>query len=288
LRARRVATRPMSQPDSPPLVSVCIPTYRGAATLGATIASVLEQDYPQLEVWVVDDQSPDDTAAVVQAIDDPRVHYVRNERNLGPEGNWNRCLQLARGKYYKLLPHDDLLAPGALREQVAVFETDSGEEIALVFGARRIIRPDGSLIMTLRFMAGGPRRIPRADAARRCVRAGTNVIGEPGNGLLRRSLALRLGHYDAHYPYVIDLDFWFRALCYGDAYYTGTVASSFRLLKQSWSVAIGPRQHIDFGGMVDKFMGVAELGLTRSDRALGLLRARLNRYVRVVVYRFVL
>jgi glycosyltransferase involved in cell wall biosynthesis len=278
----------MNNNPSLPLVSICIPTYRGAATLAATIASVLAQDYPNLEVWVVDDQSPDDTAGVVQSFGDARVHYVRNEHNLGAQGNWNRCLQLARGKYYKLLPHDDLLAPGALREQVAVLEADTGEEIALVFGARRIIRPDGSLIMTLRFMAGGARRIARADAARRCVRAGTNLLGEPGNGLLRRSLALRLGQYDASYPYVIDLDFWFRALQHGDAFYTGTVASSFRLLKQSWSVAIGPRQHLDFGGLVEKFIRVPELGLTRGDRALGLLRARLNRYVRVLVYRVVL
>jgi glycosyltransferase involved in cell wall biosynthesis len=278
----------MSQHLPLPLVSVCIPTYRGAATLAQTIASVLEQDYPNLEVWVVDDQSPDDTAAVVQAIADPRLRYVRNEVNLGAQGNWDRCLQLAQGKYYKLLPHDDLLAPGALREQVAVLEADTGEEIALVFGARRIIRPDGRLIMTLRYLPGGARRIAAADAARRCVRAGTNLLGEPGNGLVRRSLALRLAHYDASYPYVVDLDFWFRALQHGDAFYTGSVSSSFRLLKQSWSVAIGPRQHVDFAGLVDKFIGVPQLGLTRADRALGLVRARVNRYLRVLVYRFVL
>jgi glycosyltransferase involved in cell wall biosynthesis len=273
---------------SMPLVSVCIPTYRGAGTLGATLASVLNQDYPALEVWVIDDQSPDDTAAVVKAIDDPRVHYVRNEHNLGPQGNWNRCLELAKGKYYKLLPHDDLLEPGALRQQVAILEADSREEIALVFGARRVIGPEGKLIMTRRFCAGGAQRIGASHAARRCVRAGSNLLGEPGNGLVRRSLANRIASYDAKYPYMVDLDFWFRALQHGDAYYTGSVGSAFRVVKGSWSVAIGRSQHRDFAGFIDKFLGTRELGLTAGDRVQGLLRARLNTYLRSVVYRFVL
>lgn len=271
-----------------PLVSICIPTYKGASTLAATLASVLSQDYPALEVWVIDDQSPDGTAAVMQAIVDPRVHYVRNEKNLGAQGNWDRCLELASGKYYKLLPHDDLLEPGSVRAQVAVLEADTKEEIALVFGDRRIIGPEGKQIMIRRFCSGGPQRIASKRAARSCVRAGSNLLGEPGNGMLRRSLALRLGTYDARFPYMVDLDFWFRALQHGDAYYTASVGSAFRLVASSWSVAIGQRQHSDFAGFIEKFLPAPELGLTSGDRFFGLRRARLNTFLRTLVYKFVL
>lgn len=281
-------SKPGLSQDHLPLVSVCIPTYRGADTIRATLESVLQQDYPSLEVWVIDDQSPDNTAEVVKALDDPRVHYVRNERNLGAQGNWDRCLELASGKYYKLLPHDDLLEPGSLREQVAILEADTTEEIALVFGARRIIKPDGKELMVRGFSKNGPLRIKAEQAARSCVRAGSNLLGEPGNGLVRMSLARRIGSYDARYPYMVDLDFWFRALQFGDAYYTGTVSSSFRVVRSSWSVAIGHRQHGDFAGFVDKFLGAPELGLKRGDRAVGLLRARVNTYLRMLIYRFVL
>lgn len=281
-------SKPGLSQDHLPLVSVCIPTYRGADTIRATLESVLQQDYPSLEVWVIDDQSPDNTAEIVKALDDPRVHYVRNERNLGAQGNWDRCLELASGKYYKLLPHDDLLEPGSLREQVAILEADTTEEIALVFGARRIIKPDGKELMVRGFSKNGPLRIKAEQAARSCVRAGSNLLGEPGNGLVRMSLARRIGSYDARYPYMVDLDFWFRALQFGDAYYTGTVSSSFRVVRSSWSVAIGHRQHGDFAGFVDKFLGSPELGLKRGDRAVGLLRARVNTYLRMLIYRFVL
>ena len=122
-----------------PLVSVCIPTYRGAAFLAATIDSVLHQSYPHFEVWILDDNSPDNTQEVVSRYADPRINYIRNTKNLGPEGNWNRCLELAQGKYFKLLPHDDLLASDCLEAQVAVLEEDSAGEIALVFGSRQIL-----------------------------------------------------------------------------------------------------------------------------------------------------
>jgi glycosyltransferase involved in cell wall biosynthesis len=269
------------------LVSICIPTYKGAGTLPATLASVLSQDYPAIEVWVVDDQSPDETAAIVAACGDPRVHYVRNGRNLGPQGNWNRCLELARGKYYKLLPHDDLLEAGAVSAQVAVLEADTAERISLVFGARRIVRPNGSTLMIRRYGARAG-RVPASEAARRCVRSGGNLLGEPGNGMMRLAQARALGGYDATYPYLVDLDFWFRALGVGDAYDTGTVISAFRIGAGSWSVAIGRRQHLDYAGFVRKYAAHSALGLSGLDVAWGLARARVNTWLRAVVYRFVL
>ena len=86
-----------------PKVSVCIPTYRGAATLGAAIASVLAQSMADFELVVLDDNSPDNTADVVAGFADGRIRYLRNPANLGPEGNWNRCLTEARGAYVKVL-----------------------------------------------------------------------------------------------------------------------------------------------------------------------------------------
>lgn len=269
-----------------PLVSVCIPTYRGDVFLASTIDSVLHQSYPHFEVWILDDNSPDDTQAIVARYSDPRVNYVRNTTNLGPEGNWNRCLELAQGKYFKLLPHDDLLASDCLKDQVAVLEQDRASEIALVFGSRQIIDPHGRVLMT--------RGLPRAKAGRfggltlikRCIRAGTNLIGEPGNGLFRRDLIKRVGGYDASHPYLVDLDYWFRVLTYGDAYYTSNPTSAFRVSPGSWSVAIGDKQYRDFQGFVDKVRTDARFQISRTDRAIGLARARLNTVARALVYRY--
>ena len=268
-----------------PLVSVCIPTYRGAAFLKAAIDSVLNQTYPHFELWIIDDNSPDDTQEVVAKFADARINYIRNPKNLGPEGNWNRCLEVARGKYFKLFPHDDLLAPDCLAQQVAVLEQDHAGHIALVFGSRQIIDPDGRVLMTRGLTGTGAGRIEGLALAKRCIRAGTNLIGEPGNGLVRRELVERVGPYDAGRPYMVDLDYWFRILRYGDAYYTATQTSSFRVSPGSWSVAIGGKQYLDFKGFIGKFQADATYGISRIDRAIGLLRARLNTAGRAVVYR---
>ncbi|MCK7579239.1 MAG: AAC(3) family N-acetyltransferase [Chromatiales bacterium] len=91
-----------SNATNAPLISVCIPTYRGAAHLPAAIDSVLEQTLSDFELVIIDDNSPDQTAEIVSAYSDSRIRYLRKSVNLGPEGNWNRCLAEARGTYFKL------------------------------------------------------------------------------------------------------------------------------------------------------------------------------------------
>ena len=267
-----------------PLVSVCIPTYRGAAFLGAAINSVLDQSYPDFEVWVLDDSSPDDTPAVMARYSDRRIKYLRNANNLGPQGNWNRCLEVAQGKYFKLLPHDDLLAAHCLEEQVRVLEQDAAKEIALVFGSREIIDPDGRVLMARGLPGVATGRIAALTLIKRCIHAGTNLIGEPGNGLFRRELIGSIGVYDASYPYMVDLDYWFRILMHGDAFYSAQRTSSFRISAGSWSVAIGGDQYRDFRGFVDKFRADSRFCISRADRAFGLARARLNTFARIFVY----
>ena len=267
-----------------PLVSICIPTYRGAAFLPATIASVLHQSYSNFEVWIVDDASPDDTFNAVAAFKDERIHYLRNERNLGPNANWNRCLELARGKYYKLLPQDDLLEPDSLAEHVAILEADINEEIALVFGSRLIIDHRDRPYFTRGLRGGRAARIEGHALIRRCVRAGTNLIGEPGNGLIRRSIAERVGPYDASHPYLVDLDYWFRVLAHGDGYYTCKRSSRFRLSQGSWSVALGSKQYDDFKGFVEKFAADPKFGISRTDKLVGFAKARINTLARALIY----
>src|SRR6185436_1837830 len=90
-----------------PVVSVGVPTYRGAAFVGQAIESVLNQTFRDFELIIVDDASLDETASIIGRYHDPRIRFFRNPHNLGPEGNWNRCLDEATGRYFKLLPQDD-------------------------------------------------------------------------------------------------------------------------------------------------------------------------------------
>ncbi len=278
----------MTEPaPASPIVSVCIPTYRGAAHLSATIESVLSQTLRDFELVIVDDNSPDETAGIVGRFNDPRIRYLKNPANLGPEGNWNRCLEEARGKYFKLLPQDDLLYPDTLQRQVDILEHDTEGRIAIVFGARNIIDASGKTITKRGYPGGREGIIPAQQLVRQCVRFGTNLIGEPGAVLLRKSLADRIGPFDGSIGYVIDLDYWVRLLRHGDALYLGKTVSAFRVYGGSWSVAIGKKQGEAFRAFINK-LGNGEWPLSALDTLAGNLAARANNLMRLIFYRFVL
>jgi len=175
------------------LISVCIPVYCGEEHIAETIRSVLAQTLGDFELVIIDNASPDGTARVIATFDDPRIRYVRNPTNLGPEDNYSKCLSEARGKYFKLVPHDDLLHPDCLRRQVEILDGDTAGDIALVFCARRIINGAGLPQMVRGYPGKRAGRISAASVIRQCVRHGTNLIGEPAGVMMRRALAESVG-----------------------------------------------------------------------------------------------
>jgi len=270
-----------------PTVSVCIPTYRGAAHIAETIESALAQTFADFELVIVDDASPDETGQIVARYRDPRLRYVR-EQNAGVEENWNRCLRLARGRYFKLLPHDDLIAPDCLARQVAVLEADPEERLALVFCARRIIDGRSRALMTRRYSRRRRGVIAGREAVRNCIRSGANLLGEPGGVLFRTALARRVGAFDARLRLVTDLDYWVRLLVHGDAFYLPERLVSFRVSRGAWSVAIGATQAAEFLAFIEKVRAEPAFGLSALDLARGRLLARLNTVAKLFFYRLVL
>ena len=271
-----------------PLISVCIPTYRGAAHIPAAIDSVLGQTHSDFELLIIDDNSPDETNRIVSTYSDHRIRYFRNPVNLGAEGNWNRCLAEARGTYIKLLPQDDLLYPQSLARQAAILDGDPGNHIALVFGARNIVDHAGRVITRRGYPRGQEGVISATELIRRCIRRGTNLVGEPGSVLFRASDARVVGNFDGSIPYVIDLDYWFRLLSRGNAYYVNDSLSAFRVAAGSWSVAIGAGQSREFQRFIDKCRTRYEISSHSGNIILGKINAKINNILRLVFYRYFL
>jgi len=108
-----------------PLVSIMIPTYRRPDLLRESVESALAQTSLQpFEVVVIDnDNDPEMSARVDQVIasfDAPNLRLFRNEANIGMFGNWNRCIELARGYWLTILNDDDLLDPFFLTESLKI------------------------------------------------------------------------------------------------------------------------------------------------------------------------
>ena len=108
-----------------PLVTFVVPCYKLAHLLPQCVNSILEQDFKDFEVLIMDNCSPDQTPQVAQSFRDPRVRHIRNESNLGHIRNFNKGITLAAGKYVWIVSADDTLrSPHVLGRFVDVMEAN--------------------------------------------------------------------------------------------------------------------------------------------------------------------
>src|SRR5438874_840899 len=105
-----------------PKVSICIPTYNRRNMLRATLWSVLRQTYQDLEVIISDNASEEDIKAEVVAANDSRVHYFRQDNNIGAAANFRFLQTLPTGQYVLYLCSDDLLLPDCVEKAVSALE----------------------------------------------------------------------------------------------------------------------------------------------------------------------
>jgi len=268
-------------PNDIPKGSVCMPVYRSERFIEEAIRSVLSQTYSDFELIVVDDASPDTTYEIASTISDPRLSVYRNDTNLGPEGNWNRALKMARGRYIKVLPGDDTIYPDCLRRQVDVLEDPRNNHVVLIYCSRDVIDSSGKKVMRAIFPGSG--QINGRALIRRTARFGTNIIGEPGAVLFRADAARQIGGFDASLGFVTDLDYWVRLLQLGDAYAIETALCTFRISGENWSASLGNERCRQYLQLLDRLFRQGKQ-LSRFDYLVGRMMAHINETLRRLVY----
>lgn len=146
-----------------PTFSVVIAAHNAAATLPATIRSVLQQTRQDFEVVVVDDGSVDGThEALRRTTGDPRISYIRKEQS-GPADSRNMGIAAAQGAFVCLLDSDDLWLPTYLQAMNDAFALEPDASLAytdawkLDDGTRRIYRKSIGEVLPLPAPARPPR-----------------------------------------------------------------------------------------------------------------------------------
>lgn len=196
-----------------PLVCICIPTYNAAATIRETLASVLAQTYTNLVVHISDNASTDGTLKVIESIADQRITIHRQKENIGAEGNFTKCIQLATGKYTAIFHADDVYEPSMVTKQVAFLEANA--EAGAVFTEASLIDASGKMIGSL----GLPQRLLSVD----CLYDFKTIfkfVLQYSNFLICPSAMVRTEVYQQEirswrgeaFGTSADLDVWFRIL----------------------------------------------------------------------------
>jgi len=209
---------PVAEPIGMPLVSVVIPAYNHGRYLDAAIESVLGQDYPHVELIVLDDGSTDGTRDVL-ARHGGRFRWETQE-NMGQAATLNKGWAMARGELLGYLSADDLLLPGAVRLSVQCLQKHP--DAAGCYCDFNLIDPDSRVV----------RRVstPEFSYADMLV----NVTCPPGPGAFFRRTALeRAGGWDPALRQMPDYDFWLRMGLQGRLIRVPEVLAAFRVHEAS-------------------------------------------------------
>ena len=191
---------PMTLVDSRPIVTAVIPTYNRGWTLAEAVESVLAQDYPALELIVVDDGSTDDTPSIL-ADYGSRIRVIRQE-NRGVSAARNRGIADANGEYIAFLDSDDLWRPGKISSQVTFFQSHREARICQT-----------EEIWIRRGRRVNPRLRHKKPSGWIFTQSLALCLISPSAVMLARALFNDIGFFDETLPACEDYDLWLRVAC---------------------------------------------------------------------------
>lgn len=232
------------------ILTIAIPTYKRFSLLKETLHSVINLKFTiQVEIIVVDND-PDNIDLAIKEMSDFSAYnfkYYKNEYNYGATGNWNRCLELAKGKLITILHDDDLLCenfPAELEKYLSSF--NNVDNIPMIgFGAYILEQRDkynkveiDFLYRVLRNIYNKYRCSAISNERKKTIDLQDYILNSYYTSTLAvvmdRRKALAINGFDNYWYPIIDYEFYIRWIqSYGDVVYINTKVSKYRILENS-------------------------------------------------------
>ncbi len=258
------------------LVSVLIPVYRGAPYVVAAIESALEQTYQPVELVVINDGSPDNSAReIARFLPHPRIRYLE-QQNSGVANARNTGIDNSTGALIALLDQDDLWLPTKLERQVAYL--DAHPEVGLVHSRVDCIDRFGAA-----YSCDGAIWVYPFEG----LCAGRLLLGNgiaPVTVLMRASCIDDVGKFDQRFAPADDWELWMRIARHHSLGFLDEVTAHYRfhgdnvsrdqLLMQLTVLKIMDAVCARFPDVAES-IGVTEVATARS-RTLGLIAQALE------------
>ena len=198
-----------------PLVSIVIPCYKQGHFLREAIESCLYQTYPNLEIIVIDDGSPDDTTKVATSF--ANVLCLR-QQNQGLAASRNRGLRESKGEYLIFLDADDRLKPSAV--ELGLKHLVGNRSAAFAYGRCHLIDRDG------RFLSISNQPIVRSNHYERLL--SRSILPNPGGIMFRRRSLEEAGGFNPEVPGAEDYDLCLRLSRLYDVCFYDDIVSDYR------------------------------------------------------------
>jgi glycosyltransferase involved in cell wall biosynthesis len=205
-------------------VTVAIPAYNRPALLQQALESVAAQEFQEFEVFVSDDASSYDAAALVAAFGDRRIRFVRQAHNLGLVGNWRVALTTPTTRYIAFLNDDDWWLPHHLGE--AVTTLDAHPEATFYSCATQMFGLQGDLCRPPWCDGEGVVSCHWQDTGYGVWLQGSPVI--PSSVVVRREALDGLFLGGRSWPWCCDWLWWGQLALKGPFLFNGRVGASYR------------------------------------------------------------
>jgi len=189
-----------------PTISVLLPVYNGEEYLSSCITSVVEQEGVNFELLIADDCSVDHSLEIVRGFGDSRIRCWSNQTNLGLFYNLNQLLVKARAPIVRFLGQDDVLMPGALKQEFDFFADHP--EIGMSFCKAILIDEQGH--ETGRGELYDMPDIVQPVVALQLFYYYGCIPGNISTVCARKSVFERFGHFNAALGAPADYDMWVR------------------------------------------------------------------------------
>jgi glycosyltransferase involved in cell wall biosynthesis len=213
--------------SSHPIVSIVTPSYNQARFLEATMRSVLEQDYPNVEYFVIDGGSTDGSVKIIEKYADQLAGWV-SEPDRGQTDAINKGFARTTGDIMAWLNSDDTYEPGAISAAVAFLRNHP--EVGMVYGDTNFIDAQGNIIG--RFNA-------QQTSLKRLRRGGVYIPQQAA--FWRATLWDQVGPLDSSFYFAMDYDLWVRLAQVTEIRYTPKLWANFRLHGDAKTIAADER-----------------------------------------------
>ncbi|MEN2400989.1 glycosyltransferase [Flavobacterium sp. MC2016-06] len=195
------------------LVTIICLCYNHEKNVVESLLSVINQDYPFVELIIVDDCSTDNSKETIQKwlLDYPKVQFIANETNLGSTKSFNKALKLAKGDFIIDLAADDILIPNCVSLQLKTFKESHYKNLGIVYGNAELISENGKHD-SYYFPVDNQKKIidkrQTGDIYLSVISGGNSICSV--SSMVRKSIFDTLNGYDENLAYE-DLDLWIRA-----------------------------------------------------------------------------